>query len=1196
MKWMTDHMAQRDEKGSDLIIRQQIQKRMEQQVKELTSVTKPDNVRQPRNLHGSSKGEKGQKDKKDKTDKNERNEKAEQMRREEEREFMETLLETTATTLDTRVKEAEDRMQKQMEERQEKEEAERTEMKDAFKEEAQKREEREKELTTQIDSLLSRIDQLQQQLEESKPQKRNAFFECVSHPIWIVVLTLVALVLLVFTVISSIEAFSILFGGSILTASGTVKMKRPLTFEGASTSQSSLSNDAPNPNADDRRSTSLSSTAVSTPTIIFESLSSPTNAAILVESDIDMNGNAILNCTVSSKFDGVMQTDTPLVWEEGEGRISADSIVLETDSTDGPQTLTLTNNTLSSSHPLTVTPDITFTPPNPIQICTADTTTCTQLDPTSINAPTITTTSLVTKEPIETTIVSTVQVGAAAATEVTAYHMPSAYFTIKQLNYKSLTLGIENVPQANNTVITVFACANGLSGSTDSFQASFSLTRATAADPLTWKAFAIQKYITLSTENGRTVLKMTLQQDQQYFISALMSMGSSLSLLSVFNKHQTPLPKERSIQDLTFDDIANGIGTQYQRIVVLTGAGISVNAGIPDFRSPGTGIYSRIPKGENIFTLSYLRKNPQPFFAFLRFFVKKSFGEALPTRTHYFIRLLWEKGFLLREYTQNVDGLEFKAGIPSEYVVEAHGTVKKAHCIDCSMEYSFDFVLNQLSISATSIPTCTHCSGIVKPDVVLFGESLFPNSFFTSQQADFSECDLVIVLGTSLVVQPFASLFFKAPYQVPRLVISKQKTIPDGGHSVRPYESSHPLHSASPLASDSYSHDYDIDTSIVSSTSKWLTSPCSQLCSLLFSGIARLGSSLLSKIGFTQVRVPREDYTHYHQSPQKTKLKTVILPTPGASLESDEDPQCSCFQTFKNLAVSFGKSVMLMLKSLVPSGLIQKHQPEPEDDTIMSFMYISDCDEAIDRICMLKEWDEELNQRVAKGQRDYDRQKSGEGPSTVIFKPHPKVPQNAPTSSPVLRATQPDEAISFSSSPSPHLSPQPSPQPSPPLMKTTELQELKRTLSLLKLLPKHTDQDGRESPFSEDSLANSDDVSRILFSLSAEEIDKTLSDKELVSLLRLASQALEDFYNSGAVDQKSPTMDSPATSSSPASPRHSLHSDSDNLTPRTSSSSPLSPSSQLPPESVTDQLRSASQSAIKFIQSLFPQSPHEKPD
>merc|ERR1712151_657346 len=125
-----------------------------------------------------------------------------------------------------------------------------------------------------------------------------------------------------------------------------------------------------------------------------------------------------------------------------------------------------------------------------------------------------------------------------------------------------------------------------------------------------------------------------------------------------------------------------------RRILVLTGAGISTSAGIPDFRSPGNGLYSRLqqynlPKPEAMFDLKYFRTNPAPFCKLAQELWPGSFE---PTMCHYFIRLLHEKGVLQRCYTQNIDSLELLAGLPPEMLVQAHGSFEAAHAIDTEPE------------------------------------------------------------------------------------------------------------------------------------------------------------------------------------------------------------------------------------------------------------------------------------------------------------------------------------------------------------------------------------------------------------------------------------------------------------------------------------------------------------------------------
>lgn len=161
--------------------------------------------------------------------------------------------------------------------------------------------------------------------------------------------------------------------------------------------------------------------------------------------------------------------------------------------------------------------------------------------------------------------------------------------------------------------------------------------------------------------------------------------------------------------------------------------------------------------------------NPQPFFALAKELYP---GKFKPTPCHYFVKLLHDKGLLLRHYTQNIDTLERIAGIPEEKLVEAHGTFHINHCVDCRKEYSMEWAKTE--IFADSVPTCGDCNGIVKPDIVFFGEDL-PRKFYTLPSKDLGECDLLIIMGTSLEVQPFASLVGRANKQCVRLLINREK-------------------------------------------------------------------------------------------------------------------------------------------------------------------------------------------------------------------------------------------------------------------------------------------------------------------------------------------------------------------------------------------------------------------------------------
>ncbi|XP_069328004.1 NAD-dependent protein deacetylase sirtuin-3, mitochondrial isoform X2 [Eulemur rufifrons] len=223
----------------------------------------------------------------------------------------------------------------------------------------------------------------------------------------------------------------------------------------------------------------------------------------------------------------------------------------------------------------------------------------------------------------------------------------------------------------------------------------------------------------------------------------------------------------------------------------MVGAGISTPSGIPDFRSPGSGLYSNlqqydIPYPEAIFELTFFFHNPKPFFALAKELYP---GHCRPNLTHYFLRLLHDKGLLLRLYTQNIDGLERASGIPASKLVEAHGTFASATCTVCRRPFpGEDF---WAEVMADRVARCPDCAGVVKPDIVFFGEPLPPR--FLLHVADFPMADLLLILGTSLEVsleprvdggegclagdtaqvEPFASLCEAVRSSVPRLLINR---------------------------------------------------------------------------------------------------------------------------------------------------------------------------------------------------------------------------------------------------------------------------------------------------------------------------------------------------------------------------------------------------------------------------------------
>jgi len=188
-----------------------------------------------------------------------------------------------------------------------------------------------------------------------------------------------------------------------------------------------------------------------------------------------------------------------------------------------------------------------------------------------------------------------------------------------------------------------------------------------------------------------------------------------------------------------------------KRIVVLSGAGISTPSGIPDFRSEGTGLWSRDEPME-VASLTIFRTHPEKFFNWFRPLAGQIFN-ARPNPAH---EALAEPniGKELTIVTQNIDGLHQKAG--SKHVIEIHGTMGTLSCTSCFKKFDAGGFLHPF-IELGTIPLCSNCNGILKPDVILFGEQL-PQAAWMEAQNAARQCDLMVVAGSSLEVLPVASL------------------------------------------------------------------------------------------------------------------------------------------------------------------------------------------------------------------------------------------------------------------------------------------------------------------------------------------------------------------------------------------------------------------------------------------------------
>ena len=200
-------------------------------------------------------------------------------------------------------------------------------------------------------------------------------------------------------------------------------------------------------------------------------------------------------------------------------------------------------------------------------------------------------------------------------------------------------------------------------------------------------------------------------------------------------------------------------------IVVFTGAGASTDSGLKDFRSKD-GLYNEVNEypAEYLLSSECFFKHPDLFYDYY----KKNFNclKYEPNDTHRLLKLLEDKHKLKAIITQNIDGLHTKAG--SKTIYEVHGTIYKNHCLECQKEYDAKYIF-----SSIGIPKCP-CGGIIKPDVVLYGESL-PEEAFNNGLKAISKSDMLIVMGSSLTVYPASSMidYFRGKYLV---IINQDKT------------------------------------------------------------------------------------------------------------------------------------------------------------------------------------------------------------------------------------------------------------------------------------------------------------------------------------------------------------------------------------------------------------------------------------
>jgi NAD-dependent deacetylase len=207
-------------------------------------------------------------------------------------------------------------------------------------------------------------------------------------------------------------------------------------------------------------------------------------------------------------------------------------------------------------------------------------------------------------------------------------------------------------------------------------------------------------------------------------------------------------------------------------IVFFGGAGVSTGSGIPDFRGK-RGLYSQkygVFSPEYILSRNCFIENRQLFFQFYR--AKMDLRGCLPNIVHKTLAEMELNGKLSAIITQNIDGLHQEAG--SQNVIELHGSIYRNYCMRCGSEFNAEWFFHE----TTGIPHCPYCDGVIKPDVVLYGEIL-PEDALNDASNAIAEADLIIVAGTSLTVYPAANLIPTWSSSAKIVMINKDETFMD---------------------------------------------------------------------------------------------------------------------------------------------------------------------------------------------------------------------------------------------------------------------------------------------------------------------------------------------------------------------------------------------------------------------------------
>ena len=214
-----------------------------------------------------------------------------------------------------------------------------------------------------------------------------------------------------------------------------------------------------------------------------------------------------------------------------------------------------------------------------------------------------------------------------------------------------------------------------------------------------------------------------------------------------------------------------------RRLVVFTGAGISTESGIPDYRSAGTGLWNKIKPIE---FQDFVRSEEVRRESWRRRFVSaEGWDDAKPNRGHFAVAKLVRQGTAIAVITQNVDNLHQTSGVPDETVIELHGNNRYAKCLSCATRYELADLKRQFQ-ELGNVQPCSRCGGIVKTATISFGQPM-PEDAMQRAQTATNACDLFLVIGSSLVVHPAAGFPEYAKRIGAKLVILNREPTPLDG-------------------------------------------------------------------------------------------------------------------------------------------------------------------------------------------------------------------------------------------------------------------------------------------------------------------------------------------------------------------------------------------------------------------------------